>query len=111
LPNSQPNQTTGGAPNQTAPLTSANNVSIQITGFKFAPADVEVSVGTTVTWVNNDPVSHTVTFDNGEFDTGSFPHGDNRSYTFSSLGKYTYHCSIHPSMKGNITVTIHPSAG
>lgn len=100
-PNQQPpNQTPG---NQTPPP-KTNEVVVQISGFKFSPADIEVSAGTKVTWVNNDPIRHTVTFDSGEFDTGSFPHGDNRSYTFTKTGNYTYHCAIHASMTGSVTV-------
>jgi plastocyanin len=101
-PAQQPSgQPPGG--NQTPPP-NANEVTVQLIGFKFDPADIEVSAGTKVTWVNNDPARHTVTFDNGEFDTGDFPHGDSRSYVFNKAGNYTYHCTVHPSMKGSVTV-------
>ncbi len=106
-PPSQPPPQTPGQPaggNQTPPP-KTNEVTVQISGFKFVPSDVQVSAGTKVTWVNQDPVMHTITFDNGAFDTGGFPHGDSRSYTFNTTGKYTYHCSIHTSMTGNVTVT------
>lgn len=96
-----PGQPTGG--NQTPPP-KANEVTVQIIGFKFEPVDIQVSIGTNVTWVNNDPARHTVTFDNGEYDSGDFPHGDSKSYTFTKAGNYTYHCSIHPPMKGSVSV-------
>ena len=100
-PAQPPGQPSGG--NQTPP-TSANEVTVQISGFRFDPADIEVSVGTKVIWVNNDPAMHTVTFDNGVFDTGQFPHGDSRSYIFNKTENYTYHCAVHPSMKGSVAV-------
>ena len=97
-----PKNQTGGS--QTGTVPKSNEAVVQINGFKFSPSEVEVTAGTKVVWVNNDPVSHTVTLDNGEFDTGSFPHGDNRSYIFTKAGVYAYHCAIHPSMNGTVTV-------
>jgi plastocyanin len=99
--NTPTQQPSGGG--QTPPGT--HEVTVNITGFKFQPASIQVAAGTKVTWVNDDSVSHTVTADNGAFDTGQFPHGDSRSYTFNTKGVFTYHCSIHPSMTGSVTVT------
>jgi len=88
---------------QTPPGT--NEVTVNISGYRFQPASIQVAAGTKVTWVNYDSVAHTVTADNGAFDLGQFPHGDSRSYTFNKTGVYAYHCSIHPSMTGSVTVT------
>lgn len=99
-PNQQPpNQTPGG--NQTP---QSGSVVVHISGFKFQPADIVVTAGTNVTWVNDDSVMHTVTADNGAFDLASMQHGDNRSFVFNQAGNYSYHCSIHLSMKGSVTV-------
>lgn len=105
-PSQQPNQ----QPNQTHTVSlirtpKGGELTVHISGFSFNPSDITVSAGTKVTWINDDPVAHTVTFDDGTFDAGQFPHGDSRSYTFTTPGKYTYHCTIHPSMKGSVTVT------
>jgi plastocyanin len=63
-----------------------------------------VSVGSTVTWTNNDTVSHTSTADAGGFDSGILGPGAAFSKTFQSAGSFTYHCAIHPGMVGTVTV-------
>jgi plastocyanin len=64
-----------------------------------------VKVGTTVTWSNGDAVGHTVTADGGAFDSGTIAPGTSFSRRFGSAGTFAYHCKIHPSMTGTITVT------
>jgi plastocyanin len=61
-------------------------------------------VGTTVTWTNNDSVTHTVTADAGAFDSGALSPGHTYSFTFRTSGTYSYHCSIHRSMTATIIV-------
>ena len=77
---------------------------IQIRGFSFHPQNVEVAVGTKVTWVNNDPADHAVVSDIDEFSTVAFGRGQSKSYTFTIAGTYPYHCAIHPYMRGVVTV-------
>lgn len=77
---------------------------ISIEGFAFGPADITVPVGTTVTWTNNDGPPHTVTADDGSFESENLATGDTFSFTFDTPGTYTYHCAIHPSMTATITV-------
>ncbi len=85
-------------------LAQMNN-SITIQNYSFQPNNLTVPVGTTVTWTNQDPVSHTVTSDNGAFDSGNImPNGGQYSYTFNQSGTYAYHCKIHPTMHGQIQV-------
>jgi hypothetical protein len=62
------------------------------------------SVGTTVTWTNNDGMTHTVTSDASGFDNGDITMGSKYSRAFSVAGTFTYHCTIHPAMKGTIVV-------
>ncbi|HMA36269.1 MAG TPA: plastocyanin/azurin family copper-binding protein, partial [Chloroflexia bacterium] len=50
---------------------AASAVSIDAVNFKFAPAEITIPAGTTVTWTNKDPAKHTITADNGSFDSGS----------------------------------------
>ena len=83
---------------------SANTVNIK--SFSFQPATLNVPAGTTVTWHNQDNVQHTVTSDvQGLFDSGTINTGKKFTYTFQAPGSYSYHCSIHPGMKGTIVVT------
>jgi plastocyanin len=77
---------------------------IGITNFAFDPTTVEITVGTTVTWTNNDGVPHTATGMVGEFDTGTIAPGASASFTFDAPGTYNYYCQIHPSMQGTVIV-------
>jgi plastocyanin len=77
---------------------------IEIRRYAFYPDRVEVPVGTTVEWVNQDRVIHTATADDGSWDTGAIPPGDSRQATFSRPGIYAYHCGPHPFMKGVVVV-------
>ncbi len=56
---------------------------------------VHVAAGSTVTWVNKDPMGHTVTADDGGFDSGDIPPSASWSFTFTEPGTYTYHCIPH----------------
>ena len=78
---------------------------VAISGFAFAPNVLEITAGTTVTWTNNDGANHTVTADDGSFDSGAFGSGATFSVTFDIPGTYTYFCGIHGSMTGTIVVT------
>jgi plastocyanin len=71
----------------------------------YSPSSYDVKVGTTVTWVNDDGTTHTVTSSNGTFSSGPLPPGASFSYTFTQPGTYGYTCSYHPWMTGTITVT------
>lgn len=86
----------------TAPTSNGNSISVA--NFSFSPNSLTVKVGTKVTWTNNDSVTHTVTENNGAFNSGDLAPGSSFSFTFSKAGTYSYHCSIHPSMTATITV-------
>ncbi len=72
--------------------------------FRFQPGRLEVERGTTVVWTNAGQVVHTVTAQDRSFDTGDIEPGDRRSLTFSRPGTYSYHCTPHPFMRGEIVV-------
>jgi plastocyanin len=111
------------------PVVGVTHVSITITA-KYQPANIQVAVGTTVSWTNNDTTSHTVTFrismqdsrillaggkqivpdtfasQQGMKDSGILPPQEGTvSFTFMSRGIFPYYCAIHPSMQGVVTVT------
>ena len=76
---------------------------MNIRGNAFDRAQINVAGGTYVRWVNKDTVAHTVTADNGLFDQEIAP-GYSYSVWLDGSGTVTYHCKIHPEMKGSITV-------
>ncbi len=80
----------------------SNEVFIQ--NMAFDPGTITITVNTTVTWTNKDAVAHTVTSDNGSFDSGNIPANGTFSHTFSTAGSFSYHCTIHPYMTGVVKV-------
>lgn len=71
----------------------------------FGPNPVEVKVGETVTWINDDSGRHTVTSKDGVFNSELMGRGQSFSYTFDKAGEYPYFCEPHPSMVGTVVVT------
>ncbi|HKY11362.1 MAG TPA: plastocyanin/azurin family copper-binding protein, partial [Nitrososphaera sp.] len=81
----------------------------------YSPNPIQVSVGTTVTWTNNDSQPHTVTSgSNGQPDNkfNSSPNftpllnpGQTFSFTFTEAGEYPYFCLLHPNMVGTVNVS------
>lgn len=76
---------------------------ITIEDFAFAGA-TSVTVGTTVTAINEDGVTHTWTSDDDVWDSGGLANGESFQFTFEEPGEYPYFCRIHPTMEGTITV-------
>ena len=78
---------------------------VVIQGFSFKPAHITVKRGTRVTWINKDMTKHTATASNGAFDSGVLRPGQSYSHTFKTAGRTNkYHCEIHHSMRGSVTV-------
>jgi plastocyanin len=75
---------------------SAAERTIEIHHREFAPKQLEVFIGETVRWTNGDTDVHTVTADDGSFDSGDLATGAGYSRTFAHPGKVTYHCKTHP---------------
>ena len=77
----------------------------------YSPGDVTVSAGSEVKWTNNDATIHTVTQGSAEapveggFDSSIINAGGEWEHTFDTAGTYDYYCSLHPFMKGKVTVT------
>lgn len=80
-------------------------VTVKIANFTFAAPVVTVPAGTTVTWVNEDDIPHTVVADDKTmFKSKVLDTGDRFAFTFAKPGTYGYFCSIHPHMTGKIVV-------
>ena len=90
-------------PPTTAAPAAANVVSIA--DFAFDAPMLEVPVGTTVEWVNNDSFAHSVVAEDGSFQSEDLAPGDRFTFTFTTPGSFAYLCGIHPSMRGTIVVT------
>lgn len=93
--------------NQTTEPSSVTT--IEMKGSSFSPANIKIKKGTTVTWTNKDSVQHDVAPDDpSPAFKGSgrlLSKGESYSFTFNTVGKYTYFCTPHASfMKGTIEV-------
>ncbi|MCU1296880.1 MAG: putative Amicyanin precursor [Acidobacteriaceae bacterium] len=83
---------------------SAANTEVKIDNFSFGPQTVTVPVGATVTWTNRDDIPHTVVSTDGVFKSKVRDTDEKFSYTFTKAGTYSYYCSVHPKMTGQIVV-------
>ncbi len=80
-------------------------VEVKIDNFSFGAMKLTVAAGTTVTWINNDDVPHTVVSDDkATFRSKALDTGENFSYTFTKPGTYPYFCSVHPKMIAEVDV-------
>ncbi len=78
---------------------------VKIDNFSFAPQTLTVPVGTTVTWVNQDDVPHTIVSTDGKDIKSPVLDTDQKfTHTFAQAGTYDYYCSIHPKMTGKVIV-------
>ena len=83
---------------------SAANVAVKIDNFVFGPQTLTVPVGTTVTWTNSDDIPHTSVSTEGVFKSKVLDTDEKFSYTFTKPGTYSYYCSVHPKMIGQVVV-------
>jgi amicyanin len=80
------------------------NAVITIDNFTFAPPELNVTVGTTVKWVNHDDIPHTVVEKNTTFRSKALDTDDSYSFTFKTAGTFDYFCGLHPHMVGKVIV-------
>jgi len=88
----------GGHP----PVASADEIVIQ--NYAYHPANLTVRAGTTITVVNRDMTQHTLTANDGAFDTGTLQPGQTKRLTLRRPGTFPYHCQFHAFMTGTIRV-------
>ena len=127
--NSNATDTTGASSTETGGATAtgasggggtATSVSIvsgasSLTDTAYQPNPVEVSVGDTVTWTNDDTQPHTVTAGANAQPSGEFDSSPNFNpllapqqtfeHTFTQAGEYPYYCALHPNMVGTVSVS------
>jgi plastocyanin len=106
----QPGSGAGGHTAHGALTSAQQPAAVRIADFSFSPKDITVRTGTTVTWTNEGRAPHTVTADEDSFDSKRMNSGATFSVTFDTPGTFEYHCDIHPSMTGEVTVEGAPAA-
>ena len=77
---------------------------VEIIQFKFEPAQLAVPVGATVTWINDDQETHTVTAIDRTYTSTGLEHAEIFSHRFTAAGTYTYFCALHPHMTATVVV-------
>jgi plastocyanin len=93
-------QTTAGSDTMAA----GETVTVRISGMRFEPASITVKPGTTVTWIHESSMPHTVSSQSGGPSSSTLYNGQSFSHTFDTAGRYDYLCGLHPSMKGSVMV-------
>jgi plastocyanin len=95
-------------PNATGPPRGPVTWDVPIRGSAFVGGTLTVQAGDTVRWTHEDGTTpHTVTADDGEFDSGYMLEGPllgEYEFTFDEVAAFPYHCDVHPSMQNTITV-------
>lgn len=85
---------------------SGPGVKVKMQNIAFDPTSVTVKVGQTVTWVNDDSVTHNVTAQSGAaFKSKDFGQGGTYSFKVTKPGTIKYVCTLHPGMDGTLIVT------
>jgi plastocyanin len=87
-----------------SPAPSPSGPTVHIRNETFIPATLTVNAGQSVTFVNDDDDAHTATADDNAWDSEGLNQGQQWSHVFSSAGKVSYHCTVHPTMHGTIVV-------
>ncbi len=83
--------------------TAARRHVVEMSGFGFEPAVLEIAAGDTVVWINRDAVPHTATAADSAWDTGSIAPGASWVGVLPEGAEGEYICTFHPVMKGQIT--------
>ncbi|MDI3469748.1 MAG: Copper binding protein, plastocyanin/azurin family [Pseudolabrys sp.] len=89
---------------QAAGQACAADIEVKIDNFTFAPQQITVKAGDSVTWTNRDDIPHTVTSKTMAFRSKALDTNDKFTFTFSTPGTYAYFCSLHPHMTGAVVV-------
>jgi plastocyanin len=89
----------------------SGSITLTISNMEFHPATIVITSGSKITWVNHDPMAHTVTegqhasATRGGFTSGILAAGKSWSYVFHAPGTYLYTCNFHPNMNAKVIVT------
>lgn len=106
---SSPSSSSAPAATTTPPTGTSATVSIpsgarSLSTTAFGANPLVVTVGSTVTWTNNDSIAHDSVADGGMWNSGILGPGQSFPFKFTTAGTFTYKCTIHPNMVGTVTV-------
>ncbi len=85
--------------------TAPADTSVRMAGSRFAPVTITTAPGQTVRWFNDDTAPHTVSANDGTWDSGNVPPGASFERRFDVPGTFPYVCVYHPGMAGTVLVT------
>ena len=88
----------------TSAKAAAAGASVSIANFAFAPAALTVARGSTVTFRNDDAAPHALAFADGSAASDLLLPGQSFTKTYAGAGSFDYVCSVHPYMRGTVTV-------
>jgi len=95
----------GGPSTRSRAARARADAAVAVVDDAYQPGSVTVTAGDSVTWTHQGSNPHTVTADDGSFDSGAMASGDSFGHTFQSAGTYSYFCEVHgQSMSGSVTV-------
>lgn len=83
---------------------AATRAEVSIRGGRFSPATVTVGVGEAVVWTNDDDLDHTITAEDGSFESGKLKARGRFQHRFARAGTFSYSCALHPREKGRVVV-------
>ena len=98
-------QNTNGSGIQTWIWNVIRSITVDTRDNFFSNSIIMIPVNTQVTWINFGSATHTVTADDGNFNSGNLVTNQSFTYNFIKTGTFTYHCNIRPAMKGTVIVT------
>ena len=87
-----------------AATTQSSGAKVSIANFAFAPGEITVAPGSTVTWSNDDGAPHGLAYNDGAKGTDVLLPGASFSRTYDKPGIFDYVCAVHPYMTGKVTV-------
>jgi amicyanin len=93
-----------GTASAAATAPAAAGPTVKIDNFVFGPEALTVSVGTTVTWINQDDIPHNIVATDKSFKSKVLDTDERYSFTFTKPGEYAYFCGLHPHMTGKVIV-------
>lgn len=113
---------TSGGSSERSPATETSKVQVSLSGIAFEPEVIEIDAGTSVSWINEDDILHTVTSGAGKkqgvpgvsedvpgrhdgmFEQEMDGAGTTFTFTFEEAGTFPYFCAIHAGMTGKVIV-------